>query len=422
MTSFLRSCVLSLLVANTVAQPIDVMLLPGFRTSTAPPNDTAIIQQAIDLAATGHGGGSVLLRAGQTFVSWPLQLRSNVSIVIDGVLSTNGDPQTKWTPDIPHGAKVALLWGFGITNVTVTSSKRGLGEIYGNGSAWWPLRRKDYSFWAPMMFSCQHCSHVRLSNFRVRDSPAWCLENTGDDIVIDSVQIAAPRDSPNTDGIGINCLGRADKPCVVRNCHIDNGDDEVAIGGSNVLVENSYFASGHGASIGSLGFNGSTAHVNNVTFRGLTFNGTTSTMRIKTWQGGHGLVANVTYENITMHRVGLPILITQYYCPGSQHPGACPNLTGVVRIENVTIKNVTGTHTGDLAGQFLCSDTPRSCEGLRLENVHLSAASTADPDGKSDVILEASGAAVPPSSNRFECWKAVGSSMNVTPAPCLDSD
>jgi hypothetical protein len=41
-------------------------------------------------------------------------------------------------------------------------------------------------------------------------------------------------------------------------------------------------------------------------------------MRIKTWQGGHGLVTNVTYSDITLVAVEVPLLITQYYCPSSQ--------------------------------------------------------------------------------------------------------
>jgi len=35
-------------------------------------------------------------------------------------------------------------------------------------------------------------------------------------------------------------------------------------------------------------------------------------MRIKTWQGGHGLVKNVSYSDISLHQVDIPIRITQY--------------------------------------------------------------------------------------------------------------
>lgn len=384
---------------NSGAPAIDVAALPGFRADPkAAANDTQVIQHAIDMAAKGRGGGTVLLKEGHTFVTWPLQLHSNVRLVIDGRLATSGNPY-QYCHKSPCAA---LLWASGATNLTVTSSAKGRGEIFGNGSAWWPLRKRDYTFWAPQIFNCHDCSGVRLSNFRVIDAPAWQLENTGKDLIVEDIHIVAPRTSPNTDGIGVSCTGGPEKPCIVRNCHVENGDDEVAVGGSNVLVENCYFATGHGASIGSLGYNGSTAHVENVTFRNLTFNSTSTSIRIKTWQGGHGLVQNITYEDIVMIKAGLPVLITQYYCPGSQHKGACPNMTGVVQIRDVVIRNVTGTHGGDYAGEILCSDTPRSCENIVLDSVHLVADRPA-----------------PPSSNRFLCWKAHGSAKDVFPHPCL---
>lgn len=393
--------------AASSAGPIDVTLLPGFRSSSSGAlNDTLMIQAAIDAAATGEGGGVVLLKEGMTFVSWSVQLHSHVKLIIDGTLATNGDPNAEWTPTSPaRWGTIALLWARNVTNVTITSSRHGLGHINGNGSRWWPIRKKSYKHWAPKMWSCQECSHVRLSNFNVTDSPAWCLENSGvEDLIAENLTINAPHDSPNTDGIGVDCTGSPEKPCIVRNCYISNGDDEVAVGGKNVLVENSHFAKGHGASIGSLGFNGSNAYVTNITFRNLIFNQTETTMRIKTWQGGHGLVSNVTYENIKVLDVAMPILLTQFYCPGSQHAGKCPNMTGVVKIQDVTIKNVSGTHKGDVAGQILCSDTPESCKRIVLEDVHLSSAT---------------GAKRKPGDNHFECWQAHGTATDVTPPACV---
>ena len=74
-------------VGAGAAGPIDVTLLPGFRSSgAAAPNDTLTIQAAIDAAAAGHGGGVVMLKEGTTFVSWSLQLHSHVKLIIDGTL------------------------------------------------------------------------------------------------------------------------------------------------------------------------------------------------------------------------------------------------------------------------------------------------------------------------------------------------
>jgi hypothetical protein len=79
--------------AAAAGDGIDVaLLLPSFRASAPATNDTLALQAAIDAAAAGQGGGVVLLRAGLRFTTWPLQLRSNVKLVIDGTLATSGDP------------------------------------------------------------------------------------------------------------------------------------------------------------------------------------------------------------------------------------------------------------------------------------------------------------------------------------------
>ena len=75
----------------------------------------------------------------------------------------------------------------------------------------------------------------------------------------DHVTIVAPTTSHNTDGF--DCYG---SPAYIHDCHIDVGDDNVAVHGSDLLVENSYMGHGHGLSIGSVHSN---AHVSNITVR-----------------------------------------------------------------------------------------------------------------------------------------------------------
>ena len=194
-------------------------------------NDTVALQATID-AAAGGGGGVVVLPAGKTFVSWSLTLRSNIVLRIDGTLAIDGDPYASW-----HGRK-ALLAGSKIRNTTVT----GEGTIQGNGHAWWPLRRKNYKFFAPRIFACDHCEKVTLSQLRVYNTPAWAIGfEAGKSILVDGIALESPHDSPNTDGVDMDCAGSIHEPCVLRNSRIYNGDDEVAVGGANVLVEDCEF-------------------------------------------------------------------------------------------------------------------------------------------------------------------------------------
>lgn len=301
----------------------------------------------------------------------------------------------------------ALLIGDGVTNTTVT----GAGVIDGNGSAWWPIRRQKYSFFAPTILTCSRCDHVTVSRIRVRDTPAWGLEfRNSRMILVDGIDSLSPGDSPNTDGVGLDCVGGPDHPCILRNSRIYNGDDEVAVSGHNVLVEDCEFGTGHGASIGSLGYNGSTNFVSNITFRRLRFNRTSTTMRIKTWQGGHGLVANVSYNDISLVAVEEPLLITQYYCPGSQHGVPCRNQSSAVRIAGVSFARVTGTWRGRNApGQILCSDTVSDgCTNVNMSDIALV---WVDSDNKRRSNQSELG---------FQCWSVTsGSQHNVTPLGCL---
>ncbi|CAI5527611.1 unnamed protein product, partial [Closterium sp. Naga37s-1] len=90
-------------------------------------------------------------------------------------------------------------------------------------------------------------------------------------------------------------------------------DDGVAIVGMtrNVLVQNITCINGHGISIGSLGAEGALGCIQGITIRDVTFRGSNNGLRIKTYQGGVGLVSNVSYENVQMTDVTYPIVINQ---------------------------------------------------------------------------------------------------------------
>jgi len=179
------------------------------------------------------------------------------------------------------------------------------------------------------------------------------------DIDIDGISVHAPSDSPNTDGIDLGNSHRVN----VRGVTVANGDDGVAIKAftTAVLVENCTFYGGHGTSIGSLGETSDGDYVEDIAFRNCTFHGSEIGTRVKTWQGRTGHVRNITFEDVVLHQVQLPIRINQYYCPHSQHPGDCVNSTTKgLNISGVTFRRLTGTQTSGYAGALLCSD-PAPC-------------------------------------------------------------
>ena len=82
----------------------------------------------------------------------------------------------------------------------------------------------------------------------------------------------------------------------------------MAVHANHTLLEDSYFGTGHGASIGSM----CDETITNLTVRNMTFRSTTSGCKIKTNSNCHGHVYNVNYHDIVMYDVHMPIDIDQF--------------------------------------------------------------------------------------------------------------
>ncbi|RRT61402.1 hypothetical protein B296_00021545 [Ensete ventricosum] len=130
-------------------------------------------------------------------------------------------------------------------------------------------------------------------------------------VTISRLQISAPADSPNTDGIHIS---RSDN-VIFTGLNIGTGDDCISIGQgvNNLQISDVTCGPGHGISLGKYM---NEEDVSGVTVRNCTVSGTTNGVRIKTWPGSPpSQASNFTFEDIIMHNVSNPIIIDQHYCP-----------------------------------------------------------------------------------------------------------
>lgn len=137
-------------------------------------------------------------------------------------------------------------------------------------------------------------------------------------VTLQNINIDAPGDSPNTDGIHIG----GSSGVTISNARIETGDDCVSIGDGSqqIKVEKVTCGPGHGISIGSLGKYKNEKPVSGITVRNCTISNTMFGVRIKTWPDStKGIATNMQFEGIVMNNVGTPILIDQQYCPY----GAC---------------------------------------------------------------------------------------------------
>ncbi|XP_052206787.1 exopolygalacturonase-like [Diospyros lotus] len=186
-------------------------------------------------------------------------------------------------------------------------------------------------------------------------------------LTFEHFSISAPDESLNTDGIHI---GRSDGVNIIDS-NIKTGDDCVSIGdgSQNVKVEKVTCGPGHGISIGSLGRYQKEDPVIGITIKNCTLAGTDNGVRVKTWPAspGHSVASGLHFEDIIMDNVGNPVLIDQGYCPYNQCSSQSPSL---VKISDVTFKNIRGTTPTKVAVKLVCS-SGIPCSNVQVGDIDL---------------------------------------------------
>ena len=173
-------------------------------------------------------------------------------------------------------------------------------------------------------------THALLTDTLYLNAPSHVLELFSDNTELARVRVLSPPStgadviSHNTDAVDIH-----GSPFYVHDVNFTTGDDNIAAHANDTLVEDSYFGTGHGASIGSL----CNSWLRNITFRNISFRGTTAGCRIKSHPGCAGHVWDVTYEGLTMEDVTDPITVTQYY----DGPGASTYLFSDIAFRDIKV-------------------------------------------------------------------------------------
>ncbi|XP_068662728.1 polygalacturonase-like [Aristolochia californica] len=181
------------------------------------------------------------------------------------------------------------------------------------------------------------------------------------------IQLLAPDDSPNTDGVHV----QLSTGVTIVNSAMKTGDDCISIGPGtrNMWLERIVCGPGHGISIGSLAQEFKEEGVQNITVKTVVFRGTQNGVRIKSWgRPSTGFVRDVRFMNLVMINVQNPIIIDQNYCPGNRD---CPGKYSGIKISGVTYKNIKGTSATPVAVMFHCSQA-NPCSRIGLKDVKLS--------------------------------------------------
>ncbi|CAI5514127.1 unnamed protein product, partial [Closterium sp. Naga37s-1] len=244
---------------------------------------------------------------------------------------------------------------------------RGEGAIDGNGRKFWGSKAPT----RPHIIALIDCRNTTIDGLLLRNPPMYHVFGYGTEgLWIRGVTTNSPETSPNTDSLKLIGVRHA----LIENCTFHGGDDDVSLVARgaqsvvNVTVRNLIATAGHGISIGSLGAGGAVACVSDVTFKDLIISNLDNGLRIKTWQGGLGMVRNVRYENVYMTNTDNAITLNQFYCDSHQDffCGIAPDNVALV---NITYSNVYGT-TSRYGMNIRCSATV-PCGGIKLNNVNL---------------------------------------------------
>jgi polygalacturonase len=413
------SCVV--LAAEKIAR--GELLGPDYEKET----DTARIQraldtckpgQAVELAPRAQGIGDHLTHP-NAFLSGALEMREGVTLLIDkGVtLFASRDPKDY---DPNPGGEGKLLCGtmaeasassapaagsaaaansapqgrpckplISVTNVK-NAAIMGDGVIDGRGSAtiighdysWWQMARaaepKNQRYYSVRLIIASHADGFVLYKITLHNSPNFHVAvNNTDGFTAWGVHLQTPTnksdDARNTDGIDPG----SSTNITITKSWIDSGDDNIAIktGVTHMSVLDNHFYNGHGMSIGSETNTGDSF----ILVDGLTEDHTTSGIRIKSNASRGGLVHDLTYRNICMRDVGIPIAISPFYNGQTVEGFMDPGVAGdkIPDYKNITLQNVIATTPGDvlIAGKDAAHITEMKLDGvivngIRADQVH----------------------------------------------------
>jgi len=269
-------------------------------------DNTKAINDAIK-AATNAGGGKVIIPAGK-YLSGPIQFESNLDLKIDSAAILLMLPLKRYPGGIIDGT--AFISGSNLHDIAIS----GKGTIDGQGSPWWPYAKSSEKAKRPRMIAFRDCTNVLIEKVKLMNSPMFHIAISGksSNVTVRNVIIRAPSStdpidpSHNTDACDVS-----GSKILVQNCDVSVGDDNFTCGGgtSDVLITGCKYGNGHGVSIGSPTRGG----VSNLTVENCTFTDTECGIRIKSDRDRGGILKNLTYRNLKMNNVGMPILIYAAY-------------------------------------------------------------------------------------------------------------
>ena len=367
-------------------------------------DDAAALQQAIDKCSQ-EGGGRVLLPRMHTFLSGPLELKSDVELHLESTATLLCNPDeslyTKSAFGDNRGEGMMWLWAKGARNLSIT----GRGAIHGNGIKFMGMELSDSYELKPLktvansqsstltshltedprphVLTLIDCSNLLIRDVTIFEGAYWTVHLVGCNVaLIDGVNLLNNLKIRNGDGIDLD----HSKNVRISNCHITSGDDciclknrrEYAEYGAchDIVVTNCILESRSCAiKIGSENMD----HIYNVLVDNCIIKNSNRGLGIQ--NRDEGTVTDVTFTNIIMDLQlwsdvwwgkAEPIYVTSYPRADGDHKdanwrfpkGETQGRCGAV--SRITFQNIQATSEN---GCFIGGDTNDKVSDVTLSNV-----------------------------------------------------
>jgi polygalacturonase len=207
--------------------------------------NTAAFEEGV-AAVEKAGGGTLVVPAG-IFITAPFNFTSHMTLFLDGNAVVRGptpaqlgqspffplwpiiEPMPSYGQGRDHGGprRTSLLHGENLTDIAVTASEGAWGTIDGFAEPWWTAHKdKTETVTRGHLIEFIHCEGIEISNLYLRNSPFWTVHPVySKNIVIRNIDVWAPKDSPNTDGVD----PESSSDVLIENFSYHGGDDVIAI-------------------------------------------------------------------------------------------------------------------------------------------------------------------------------------------------
>ncbi|MDE6267518.1 MAG: glycoside hydrolase family 28 protein [Muribaculaceae bacterium] len=350
------------------------------------------IQRAIDHCAEA-GGGTVIIPAGQTFITGPIHLASNLNLHLEpGSRLLAAPDESLYTESAfldNRGEGMMWISARDVTNLSIT----GTGTIDGNGVAFMGAELSDSYELKPVtdfdprphVLTIIGANGVRISDVTVRNSAYWTIHLIGcRDVAISDIALLNNLKIRNGDGIDIDHSSKVR----ITGCYIESGDDCICLKNRreweqygacyDIVVTNCIMTSRSCAvKIGSENMDS----IHRVLFDNCII--TDSNRGIGIQNRDEGTVSDVTFSNfhVDCHLYSEvwwgqsePIYVTSYPRAVGNHKdagwrfpkGAVKGECG--RVSDIRFINIYGTSEN---GIFIGGDVPGKVSDITLSNIGL---------------------------------------------------